>query len=120
MRDNKIFGIVLLIIGLFIIFWGLYSSYNIFTNKTAPPQVFSATKISQNKLSAPIKIAPQKLSPEQIQKNIQKAIQNQLLENLPPDFFSKLLNLMSWSIFVWILILGGSRIAGLGIKLIKP
>ena len=120
MRDNKIFGIVLLIIGLFIILWSLYASYNIFTNKTVAPQVFSATKISQNKLSEPIKIAPQKLSPEQIQENIQRAMQNQLIKTLPPNFFSKLLNLISWSIFAWILILGGGKIAGLGIKLIKP
>ncbi len=45
MNSNKIFGSILLILGLLIILWGLYSSYNIFKAKVALPQVFKSEEI---------------------------------------------------------------------------
>jgi len=38
---------------------------------------------------------------------------------MPSDFLPKIMNLVSWSIFVSLFLLGGSKISTLGIKLLK-
>jgi len=119
MTSNKVFGVILLILGLLIIFWGLYSSYNIFKARAVLPQVFRPDELSQEKLPISEPANSPKLSPEQIQKNMQEAVQAQLAKIFPPGIFLKLLNLISWSIFAWILILGGGKIATLGIRMLK-
>jgi hypothetical protein len=118
MTGNKIFGVILLILGLFIILWGLYSSYNIFKGNAVLPQVFRSEEII---LEEPVGETgdSQGFSPEQIQKNMEEMVQNQLAKIFPVGTLSKLLNLVSWSIFAWILIMGGGKIAFLGIRLLK-
>jgi len=37
----------------------------------------------------------------------------------PPGFISKILNLISWSIFMFILVMGGGKISTLGTQLLK-
>ena len=44
---------------------------------------------------------------------------NQLKEIIPEEFILKLLNLSSWSMFVFFLVFAGAKISGLGIKLMK-
>lgn len=118
MTGNKIFGIILLIIGLFIILWGLYSSYNIFKGSALLPQVFRSDGLTAEEPLAG-ETVPQALTPERIQENMEEVLQNQLMKIFPPGVFLKLLNLISWSIFAWILIFGGGKIAILGIRLMK-
>lgn len=111
----KVFGWVLLIAGLIVIGWTLISSYNIFTGKTAAPEIF---KIEAEESSA----ADQgkiPTTPEEIQKEMEKIIHEQLKEVLPAGFLPGILNLAAWSILAFILIFGGSQISGLGIKLVK-
>ncbi len=109
----KLSGWVLLITGIAIIGWTLFSSYNIFTAKTAAPEIFV--------IEEKIEIA----APEtekgilNIQTQIEKIIDKKLDGIIPPNFMSKILNLIAWSIFAFILIFGGSQISILGIKLIK-
>lgn len=103
---KKFLGLILLFLGLIIIFYTIYSSYNIFTAKNSPPEIFKAEK--------------QILSQENgTQAQLKEAITEQIKGMLPADSFPKLLNLISWSIFAGILIVGGSQISTLGIKLIK-
>jgi len=109
---RKIFGWVLLIAGLLIIFWSLYSSFNIFTGKTPAPEIF---KIEEKKEV----LLPQKGEVQDLQAQLEKMIGEQLKEMLPIDFLPKLFNLIVWSILAGILIFGGAQIASLGIKLIK-
>ncbi|MBU3964682.1 hypothetical protein KJ591_00180 [Patescibacteria group bacterium] len=116
MVGNKIIGIILLILGLLIISWGLYSSYNIFKGNQALPQVFRSDEIDfgldkDGSLST--------TSAQDIQKQVEQTISDQLTKIFPPGILFKLMNLISWSIFAWILILGGGKIAGLGIKLMS-
>jgi hypothetical protein len=103
-------GWVLLLAGLAIILWTLYSSYNIFTAKTEAPEIFKATKKEA--------VSPKK-GTQDLQAQMEKMIEEQLKGILPVDFLPRLLNLIAWSIFAGILIFGGTQIAGLGIKLIK-
>ncbi len=59
------------------------------------------------------------MTAEQIQQNMQKAVNEQLSKIFPPGIILKLLNIISWSVFAWILIFGGGKIALLGIKMLK-
>lgn len=102
-------GFVLLFGGLFIIFYGLYSSYNIFTGKEAAPVIFGV--VEQPSVA--------KAGSQDLQAQLQEMLGNQLKGMLPAELMPKFLNLFSWSIFAGILILGGGQISGLGIKLIK-
>lgn len=116
MKFKKILGWVLLLAGLVIIFTSLYFSYRFFTSEAKAPEIFKLEQKTES-LSEQSKTIP--TSPEALQKEMQKMIEQQLKEIIPPEFLSKLLNLISWSIFAGILIFGGSRISGIGIRLIK-
>jgi len=120
MAGNKIFGGILLVIGIFIILWGLYSSYSIFKGNAVLPQVFRADElITEEPIGEESKDDSLGLTPEEIQENMEEAVGDQLAKMFPPGIFLKLLNLISWSIFAWILIMGGGKIAFLGIKMLK-
>jgi len=108
---KKIIGWFLLIAGLVIIFWVIYSSYQIFTAKTEAPEIFKVTKteVSQQQAGGG-------LSPEEA---MQKTIESKLGEIIPEDFLPRLFNLIAWSILAIILFFGGCKISEIGIKLIK-
>lgn len=106
MEPNKIAGYVLLAIGLVMIILPIWHTYNIFTGKTAPAQVFTR---------------PPSLT---VEKNIsaldiQGQLQNALIKILPIDFINNTLNLATWLALMWILIYGGGKIADIGVKLLN-
>lgn len=111
MNFRKIFGWFLLLAGIIIIFWALYSSYNIFTAKTTAPEIFKTAEKEE--------VLSQKEGILDIQAQMEEMIGEQLKGILPVDSIPKLLNLIAWSIFAGILIFGGAQISSLGIKLIK-
>lgn len=106
---TKIFGWVLLLVGLAIIGWALYSSYNIFTGEVPPSEIFKVAE----------KVLPKGNGTLDIQAQMQAMLQEQLKGFLPADTVPKMLNLIIWSMLAGILIFGGSQISSLGIKLIK-
>jgi len=111
---TKIFGWVLLVAGLILIGWTLYSTYNIFTGKVATPEIFKLPEAAK----APV--AEEKITGIQdIQAQIEKMIGEQLKGIIPVETLPKLLNLIVWSILAGLLIFGGAQISSLGIKLIK-
>lgn len=110
-RFKKLTGWVLLLAGVAIILWGLYSSYNIFTAKVLAPEIFESKKHST--------VLEEDRTGGIDEQIIQEMIGEELKGIFPPDALSQLLNLVSWSIFAGILIFGGSQLAALGIKLIK-
>jgi len=112
---SKIFGWGLLIAGVIIIGWILYSSYNIFTGKAEIPEIFSSSAESYGGST----VASGEGGEMDIQAEMEKMIGEQLKGLLPTDVLPKILNLAVWSILAFILIFGGSQISGLGIKLIK-
>lgn len=105
---QKVFGWLLVIAGISIIGWGIYSSFEIFTAKTNAPQLFLMP--TQN-ISSTVSGT--------IDAQIQKMIGDQVSNILPANLISKILNLIAWSIFMGILFLGGGQISSIGIKLIK-
>ena len=109
MNSKKIFGWLLLIVGLMIIFCSLYFSFNIFIDKAQAPEIFKLEENNQKKILEGI----------DMQEQMEEMVENQIKKMIPSEFISKLLNLISWSIFAGILIFAGSRVAGIGVKLIR-
>ena len=107
---TKILGLVLLLVGIAIIGWALYSSYNIFTGQTPVPELFKITEKTLPK---------DKGGTLDIQTQMEEMLQEQIRGLLPADTVPKILNLIAWSMLAGLLILGGGQISGLGIKLIK-
>ena len=103
---KKILALALIIIGLAVIFYGLYSSFNIFTGKEGAPEIFK-TPLAQKSVAS-----------QDVQGQLQNMVSEQLKGMLPVDSIATLLNLMSWSVFAGILIFGGAQISGLGVKLL--
>ena len=110
MNINKIFGWLLLIIGVGIIIWILFFTYNIFNDKASAPEVFK----TEESLETEITIDPD--VEEDIE--VEKILEEQLSQILPADSIINLLNLISWSILAGIMIFGGGKISFIGIKLI--
>jgi hypothetical protein len=115
MNFRKFFGWILILVGLMIIFWSLYNSFNIFRGKIEAPAIF---KISEKETLPASKFSESKIKTE-LKVEIEKMVQEQLKSLIPPDFLPKLLNLISWSIFASLLIFAGAKISSLGIKLTK-
>jgi len=106
MEMNKIIGYVLLIIGLFLIILPLWQTYNIFTGKSLPAQIFMSA-------------VPSTVDNNVAITDIQGQMQNALIKVLPLGLINNTLNLVSWLILMWILLYGGGKIAGIGVKLVK-
>jgi len=109
MGTNKIIGYLLLFMGIAIIFYSLYSSLNVFTNKAPVPEIFPLSLETETGIG----------TKNDLQAQAEEVIRGQLKEMIPVDFLPRLFNLISWSILVGILIFGGAQISNLGIKLIK-
>ena len=112
---KKVFGWFLLIIGVLIIFWGIYSSFEIFTAKRSVPEIFKVP--TSQEVSIEEKTA--KDLQAEMQQQMQQVIREELGKIIPPGFLPKLFNLISWSIFIWILVFAGGKLAWLGIQLLK-
>jgi len=102
----KAIGWLLLLLGLAVIAYGIYSSYQIFTARSAVPVLFSAAAPAQPSSGSVLGLP------------IEQMLGSQLQQLLPTNALPQILNLLSWSIFAMILIFAGSQIAGLGIKMI--
>ena len=112
MVENKIIGIVLLILGLLMILWSVYVSYNMFQGNRPVPEIFTP------EIESGIEIAKDS-TPGQIDEQIKQTIQDQMANILPQANIYKLLNLIAWSIFAWIMIIAGTKISSLGIGMLK-
>lgn len=128
---EKILGSVLLIAGLAIIGASLYLGINTFVKAQNPPEIFkpgvaeiapSATPAVSAEMTIPKNLS--EINPADLQKIISgNSISPEMLKAvIPPEMFNyipKMLNLSVFSLFLWILITAGSRIASLGIALLK-
>lgn len=120
--SKTIVGWVLVALGLGLILWGVWDSYQIFTAQKPVPAIFPYTQapvVNSNSDS----LGPSPTNPEEQQKQLQdqmaKNLQEQLGKMLPSDALPKILNLMCWSIFIGICVFAGGRISGIGVSLLK-
>lgn len=107
MNITKIIGWLVFLLGILMIVFTIYNTYNIFTGKSPAPQII-AFNVGKTQGSALTGSDP-----------ITQIISEQLGNLLPLDSLPLMLNLIVWTIGAGVLIFGGAQIAGLGIKLIK-
>ncbi len=113
MKYSNITGWLLLAAGLAIIILTLISSYNIFTAKSEAPAFFDEEKQEETIIDEPIDFA---IDP---QEGMDKIMEEQISKMIPHNTMPKMLNLIVWSMLAFILIIGGSHIGNLGVKLIR-
>ena len=111
---KKIFGWVILTIGILIIVWGLWTSYQIFTGQMPVYEVFTpkasnGTSLTGSEINLNLPMEQQ----------IQQLIKDQIGQILPQESLFKIFNLSAWWIFMMILMLGGGKLASIGINLLK-
>lgn len=112
---KKIFAWLLLVLGVLIILWGVWNSYQIFNAQKPVPEIFKLPEIKETSLMEEKSgTDPQ----EKMGQEIQQTLKEQFEKIMPPKFVEKLFNLFSWSIFMFILIYAGGKLSFLGIKLL--
>lgn len=114
MQSKRLVGWFLVIVGVVIIIWTLYLSFQIFTGAAEAPQLFSFKQSPAD--SQPVKSPTGELLPQEI---INQVLSQQLEGFLPADSSVKLFNLMSWSILAGIMLFGAGQIAGIGVKILS-
>lgn len=108
MSLNKLFGFILLAIGLLIIGWTLWQSYGIFTGKASVPLAFTTL------------ISPQSQSSGQnVQSQINDTVRKQIDQIIPASSITKILNLAAWGLLAFVFISGGGALCSIGVKLTK-
>ena len=108
MTTNKILGYILVIAGLLLIVFVVWQAYNVFTNRASAPLLFKSTPMSTEKVAT-----------QDIQGQINEAVKKQIGQLISPEDITKILNLISWSLLLWILIIAGGTLSGIGVKLVK-
>ena len=103
-----IIGYVLIILGLLMIAWPLWQSYNIFMGKSSAPLVFQTPENIGSVAGG-----------TDLQSQITQSIQKQLGQIASPATITKTLNLIAWTLLAFILITAGSAVASIGTKMIR-
>lgn len=101
MKRNTVVGYSLIIAGLVLIALSVYLMYTVFTGSMEPPSIFSMSDI---KMSGPPP-APGAPPTE--------------IVLLPGEEVNKIINRVLWSILMFFVISAGTRIGGLGVKLVR-
>ncbi|MDD5146329.1 MAG: hypothetical protein PHN39_01065 [Candidatus Pacebacteria bacterium] len=114
---KQIIGWVLLISGLMLIVWGLVESWQIFKGQKEAPAIFKAIPAGGSSLQLQTNLPG--INADQLQKQMQEAVDQQLGKIIPQDTITKIFNLVSWSLFIFILFAAGGKIAIIGVNLLK-
>ncbi len=109
MKPKKIIAWTLIILGLIVVFWALYSSYGIFTAKKPVPEVFKLEESASEK----------NLADGTEEEKMEEMVREEIRNIVPSEAVYQLLNLLTWAFLAGLLIFGGGRISGIGISLLK-
>lgn len=100
-------GWLLLFVGIVIIGHGLFSAYQVFQGTESAPEIFTSNNDSKNDL-------PQVIKKSELEEALARVLENILpLEDIPA-----FLNILTFSVFIFILFAAGFKISTLGIKLL--
>ncbi len=117
MESSNIIGWVTFAAGISIILFTLYYSYNVFTGQLEVPQIFEVKAAETGVPTATPSGFP--TSAQEVQEMISQQLKDQLNEMISQESLFKTFNLATWAIGASVLIFGGSKIAELGVKLIR-
>jgi hypothetical protein len=110
----RLIGIILIIIGVLIILYALWSSYELFTDKKPAPEIFSVSQ----KQSAKTDLSGFSLGAINTE-TIAKELVRGFVTVIPTEYPAVMFNMLSWSVLAFIMIFGGSQLARLGIGLLS-
>jgi len=99
-KADKTVGYALLLVGLILIILAVYLMFNVFTRAMAPPAIFNMKSIT---ITLPV---GEGMPPKET-------------ELLPGAEVSKVVNMSLWSVLMLFVASAGSKIGGLGVKLIR-
>jgi hypothetical protein len=101
---------ILIIIGLFIVFWDITSSYFYFSAQKEFPKVFIENQTSTaNSVSVG----------GTIQDQVGNIIKDQIKQMIPENTVTQLLNITSWIIFASFILWAGGKLVGMGSDFLK-
>ena len=99
MNFDRIIGYVLLLLGLGIIMFSIFSAFSTFTGSKEPPKLLNIKKSSQ-----PISFGGMEIPN---------------MEVIPVEYFNTSGNFMFHFLMMWLLISAGGKISGIGVSMIK-
>jgi len=99
--------------GLLIITASLVLSWQIFTGVNPAPELF----LIPQEGTADFSLFGDSL--QDLQNQFPDLLNQQLQGLLPVDAIPQMLNLAAWSMFAGLMLLGGSLVAGIGVKMVK-
>jgi hypothetical protein len=99
-NTTKLVGYLLLAAGVIVIIVAMFNAYNVFSGKQNPPQVVVL---------------------ESIQVNVpaQGGSSGAAIELFSGDVTTKLANMLAWYVLMVFMMLGGSKLAGIGVQLLR-
>jgi len=101
---------ILIVIGLFIVFWDISNSYFYFSAQKEFPKVFLDSQVKSTNL-APTGNA--------IQDQIITMVRDQIKQQLPENTATQALNMASWIIFASFMLWAGGKLVGMGSDFLK-
>jgi hypothetical protein len=101
---------ILIIIGLFIVFWDITSSYYYFSAQKEFPKVFIESQATvTNSVSGGTTIQDQ----------VGSIIKDQIKQMIPENTVTQLLNITSWITFASFMLWAGGKLVGMGSDFLK-
>lgn len=100
---------ILIIVGLFIVFWDISTTYYYFSAQKEFPKVFLDTQSSS--ISNPTGNA--------IQDQIGNIVKDQISQMIPENTVTQLLNMTSWIMFASFMLWAGGKLVGMGSDFLK-
>ena len=102
---------ILIVIGLFIVFWDISTSYYYFSAQKEFPQVFinNSAKTTTSSVS----------TGNAIQDQIGSMLKDQIGNMIPENTVTQLLNMTSWIMFASFLLWAGGKLVGMGSDFLK-
>ncbi|MFA7714614.1 MAG: hypothetical protein WCX77_00695 [Candidatus Paceibacterota bacterium] len=121
---SKLSSWLIVIVGLLVIGWTVFSSYDFFSGQKSFPQVFKQTAAegSQKEVQqkTAVSAAPKDQAEAQAlaQAQMQQTIGESISKLFPAETTFQVLNMTSWIAFASFLVFAGAQIAGIGVKLL--
>lgn len=102
---------ILIVIGLFIVFWDISTSYYYFSAQQEFPKVFINTQVDVTGSSASTGNA--------IQDQIGSIMRDQISQMIPENTVTQLLNMTAWITFASFMLWAGGKLVGMGSDFLK-
>jgi hypothetical protein len=125
---TKILAWFIVVAGLAVIGWSIFSSYDFFTGKKDFPEVFKpsveqaqetpAVQKTADVSTAKTQAEAQAIAQAAVQEQIQQSMSENISKMFPADSVFKLSNMTAWIAFATFLVFAGGQISSIGAKIL--